>query len=163
MIRKANIADLPALKNIYNQAINARFCTGDLDCFTKEERLAWFELHNNKKTPIFVYEMDDIILAYSYISAYRPGRLAFEGIGEISYYVDFNYHGKGIGSKLVEHMLSEAPKLGYKHLLAILLDCNVSSIFLLEKHGFARWGKLPDIANIESKICSHLYYGLTFN
>ena len=90
---------------------------------------------------------------------YRPGRQAFETVGEISYYVDFGEQNKGIGSKLLEHLITEASAIGYTHLLAILLDCNIKSIALLEKYGFSLWGRLPDVARIDGNVYSHLYYG----
>jgi phosphinothricin acetyltransferase len=158
MIRKAAGSDLPRIVSIYNQAINARCCTGDTTAFSVEERVPWFESHG-EKTPIFVYESDCGVVAYGYISAYRAGRKAFESMGEISYYVDFAHHGRGIGSRLVEHLLREAGELGYTHLIAMLLNCNDKSVSLLEKHGFSCWGVLPNIARIGGKQYSHLYYG----
>ena len=159
MIRNAVKTDLPALVGIYNQAINSRCCTGDTVCFSTEERIPWFEAHCNQSCPIFAYEAESAVVAYSCISSYRPGRQAFERAGEISYYVDFAQHNRGFGSALVKHTMREAKKLEYTHLIAILLDCNVASISLLEKHGFSCWGVMPNIASIDNKRYSHLYYG----
>jgi phosphinothricin acetyltransferase len=155
-------AGLPAIVAIYNQAIDTRCCTGDTERFTAESRTPWFESHSsNDKTPIFVYETDDGVVAYGAISPYRGGRQAFERVGEVCYYVDFNHHGKGIGGKLSGHLIAAAKELNYTHLLAILLSCNDKSISLLEKNNFTLWGKLPDIACIDGNIYSHLYYGLS--
>ena len=162
MIRKAEISDLPIIVEIYNQAIDATCCTGDMEHFNAETRRPWFELHNNNiRTPIFVYELEGKVVAYGAISLYRYGRKAFERVCEVSYYVDFNYHGNGIGKKLLEYLIIEAKKIGYKHLVAILLDCNKKSISLLEKNEFVLWGKMPDIAHINNNVYSHVYYGLT--
>ncbi|MCL2200040.1 MAG: N-acetyltransferase family protein [Defluviitaleaceae bacterium] len=160
MIRKVVKADLTDIVSIYNQAVNSRRCTGDTVCFEVEERIPWLEAHDNKKTPAFVYESESKIVAYSCISPYRPGRQAFEGVGEISYYVDFNYHGKGIGSQLIEHLITEGRQIGYTHLIAMLLDCNTASINMLEKYDFSVWGVMPSVARIDDKRYSHLYYGV---
>jgi len=161
MIRNATVGDLAAITNIYNQAINARHCTADTVLVDQNSRLAWFNQHNHIKTPIFVYETQKGVVAYSYISLYRFGRKAFERVGEISYYIDFAHHGKGLGNMMIEHLIVEALKLDYAHLVAILLDCNVKSVSLLEKYGFSCWGKMPDIAEIDGEVFSHLYYGLS--
>lgn len=160
MIRKALVTDLTAIVDIYNQAINARHCTADTECIDLENRLQWFKQHDNAKTPIFVYETEERVIAYGYISLYRFGRKAFEGVGEVSYYVGFAHHRKGIGNLLMEHLIAEARKIGYAHLVAILLECNVKSVSMLEKYGFCRWGTMPKIAHIDGEHFSHLYYGI---
>ena len=161
MFRKALPSDLPVIVNIYNQAISARHCTADTELVDFNNRLQWFNQHNNAKTPVFVYETDGEVVAYGYISLYRFGRKAFESVGEVSYYIDFAHHSKGLGNMIMEYLISEAKKIGYTHLVAILLDCNKKSVALLEKYGFSRWGTMPEIANIDGEYFSHLYYGLT--
>ena len=55
--------------------------------------------------------------------------------------------------------MATAPALGLKHLFAILLGCNSASVHLLEQRGFARWGHLPDIADLGETICGQYLYG----
>jgi len=107
-----------------------------------------------------VYEDCGTVVGYCYLSEYRPGRQALESIAEISYYIDFEHHHKGIGSKLTQHTIHAAKKLGYKNLLAILISCNNGSIALLKKYGFELWGTLPDIVYIDDNVYSHYYYDL---
>ncbi|MDR0659899.1 MAG: GNAT family N-acetyltransferase [Prevotellaceae bacterium] len=160
IIRKADISDLERLTEIYNQAIDANYCTCDTKHFTPHERLPWYEEHQDERCPIFVCVHDEDAIGYSYISSYRSGRGALSEVGEISYYVDFCYHGFGIAKRLIEHTLQAAKGSGYKNLLAILLDCNRESISLLKKYKFEEWGVLPKVAKLGEKYHSHLYYGL---
>ena len=128
MVRKANLNDLAKITEIYNQAIASKKSTADMQPFKVEQREEWFLDHNqNSRTPIYVYEENYVVLGYCYLSAYRPGRQALENIAEISYYVDFQCHRKGIGSKLLQHSMQEAKKLGYWNLLAIVISCNEGS------------------------------------
>lgn len=159
MIRQATMNDLGRITAIYNQAIKSRKATGDTEIFTTEQRKHWFASHNDKRTPVFVYENCGKVVGYCYLSEYRPGRQALKSIAEISYFIDFEYHRKGIGSKLAQHTIHAAKELGYKNLLAILLSCNNGSIALLKKYGFELWGTLPDIVYIDDNVYSH-YYGL---
>ena len=160
MIRQAVINDLGKITAIYNQAIESRQSVGDTEIFTAEQRKPWLASHNGGRTPAFVYEDCGIVVGYCYLSEYRPGRKALESIAEISYFVDFEYHRKGIGTELVQHTIHAAKGLEYKNLLAILLSCNTGSIALLQKFSFQLWGILPDIANIDDNVYSHYYYGL---
>ena len=160
MIREATIHDLERLTEIYNQAILSKKATADTETFTAEQRREWLLSHNNKRTPLLVYEDCGTVLGYCYLSEYRPGRRALESIAEISYYIDFDYHRRGIASKLIQSIIDAAIALEYRNLLAILLSCNHGSIALLEKHGFKLWGTLPDVVRIDADVYSHFYYGL---
>lgn len=159
-IRIANIKDLPAMTSIYNQAIMTRTATADMDTFSHEERLPWFEAHQNEDYPLYVIETDDQVIGYVYLSAYRPGRRALNSTVEVSYYIHQGHLRKGIGSKLMEFILHKARDLNYKTVVAILLEINVGSIKLLEKFDFEKWGSMTDIIEFEDRVCSHVYYGL---
>lgn len=158
-IRLARQADLPQLTAIYNQAIQAGRCTCDTAPFAPGQRQGWFEACQEEDYPLFVYERCSQTVGYAYLSPYREGRPALRTVAEISYYVDFQYHGQGIGGKLLRHAIEEARCLCYRNLLAILLECNPASIHLLEKHGFSLWGSLPQVAQLGQGWYSHLYYG----
>lgn len=160
MIRLAQKTDLPAINEIYNQAVMAKFETADIDQVSNAERLEWFKKHEYFRYPVFVYELNGSVVAWLSVSPYREGRRALTYTAEISYYVHKKYLKQGIGSNLVSFILPEAVKLGYKSLIAIVLDKNQASIRLLKKHGFREWGHLPSIADFDGEECGHLYYGL---
>jgi phosphinothricin acetyltransferase len=160
-IRIATQNDLKQLVSIYNQAVTEGNCTADINPFTVTERQEWFDRHSSDSYPIFVMEAEKpgTIAGWYSLSAHRRGRMALKNVAEISYYVDHRYRGKGIGRQLIEHALSEAPRLGLHNLFAILLDINQISIKLLEQNGFSQWGHLPDIAEFPDKICGQFIYG----
>lgn len=160
MIRKAQTTDLAELTSIYNQAIGTGRSTADTTPFTVDSRSAWFFEHtNDPRTPIYVYEENGAVAGYCYLSAYRPDREALKSIAEISYYVDGAHQRKGIGTKLLTHIIAAAKELAYANLLAIVLSCNESSIALLEKFGFSKWGELPNIVSLHENVYSHYYLG----
>jgi L-amino acid N-acyltransferase YncA len=158
-IRIATLNDIDSIVDIYNQAIQAGKKTADTAIFSSNERIEWFKSHTKDKYPLFVAVVQDKILAYYTISAYRSGRTALNKTAEVSYYVHFRNHNKGIGSILLQHAISICPSLGIETLIAILLECNTSSIKLLEKNGFTQWGCMPKIAEINGVFFDHLYYG----
>ncbi|MCH4888964.1 N-acetyltransferase family protein [Acidaminobacter sp. JC074] len=156
-IRRARKDDLKILTDIYNQAILTQKCTADMDTFTVEERRAWFEARDDKY-PLYVAE-EETVIGYAYLSAYRPGRRAMDGTVEVSYYLDLEATGKGIGSKLLSFMIDEAKRLNYKTIVAILLDVNEASKGLLRKYDFEEWGRIKAIAEFDNHTCDHLYFG----
>jgi len=159
-IRFAENKDLPAIVDIYNQAIQSRCATGDMDEFTVVVRVEWFSQHSPESYPVYVAELDNVILGFGSLSPYRPGRRAMDKVAEISFFLDYKHHRKGIGSVLLKHMIEDCCRLGIDSLVAILLNINEASIALLKKHGFEQWGLMPGIIQFENKVCDHLYYGL---
>lgn len=159
-IRLAKLSDLPSIVDIYNQAIRSQFATGDLTEFDVEERQEWFNKFNKDKYPIYIAEINNNVVGYCTLSPYRPGREAMASVAEISYYVDFSFHGKGVGTALFNYAISDCKRIGKDSLLAILLDINNTSIRILKKFGFKQWGHFPNIINFNGKYCGHLVYGL---
>jgi L-amino acid N-acyltransferase len=161
MIRLATITDLEEINNIYNQAIDSRQATADLEYITLPEREIWFIEHSPDKYPVFVYELSGNVVGWLSVSPYRKGRKALDQVAEVSYYIDKNFHRQGIGKSLLKYCISHLKEYDIEHIVCILLEINIASIGLLEKFGFTRWGELPKIVNLDGRICNHLYYGLS--
>jgi len=159
-IRLAEIHDLPQIVEIYNQAINEGQCTADTEVLFLEDRLEWFKSHSAEEYPLLVAKEDDVILGYLTISAYRFGRKALQHTAEVSYYIHFEHHRKGLASQLIDVALNMCPALKINTLIAILIGCNQGSIGLLNKYGFKEWGCFPQIVEFDSGKFDHLYYGL---
>jgi len=154
--RPARQEDLPRLLEIYNQVIEEGGFTGDLAPYTLEQRQSWFDAHQQPPYLVHVVERCARLVGYFYFSVWRSGRAAMHQVAEISYYLEKETRGQGLG----HFMLQEAEKLarsaGLRDLLAILLEVNTGSRVLLEKHGFQLAGNLPDIADLRYRHCSQL-------
>jgi len=159
-IRAAEIKDMGSILNIYTQAMSSRFETADSLAIDSEDKISWFSNHLQEEYPIFVYEIKNKIIGWISISPYRLDRKALRYTVEINYYIDYGFRRKGIGSKLVEYVISKCKELNYKTILAVIFDKNEAGIKLLIKYGFVEWGHMPDIANFEGVECGHVYYGL---
>jgi phosphinothricin acetyltransferase len=159
IIRDATIEDIDQINDIYNYAIHEKFKVAYLTPWTRDMRLEWFKEHNRKEYPIYVAEIDNIVVGFAFINPYRHGRIAVKQTAEISYFIDVNYRKMGIGKKLIEYLESKCNKLGIKTLFAIIIDNNEASIKLIEKCKYEKWGHLPKIANFDSIEVGHLYYG----
>ena len=159
MIRMASLTDLHEIVTIYNQAVEQRFATADLLPTTVDRRMDWFHDHDPSTYPIYVSDVDHSVRGWCSLSSYRSGRGALLGTAEISYYIRHDSRRQGLGSALVRHAVSEAPRLGKRILFGILLEKNEASIRLMKKCGFELWGRLPDVAAFGEELVSHLYYG----
>jgi phosphinothricin acetyltransferase len=158
-IRVAKIDDLPPIVEIYNQAVPSHRSTANTTPVTVESRKKWFEEHEPGRRPIFVADLDGSVIGWCSLSVYRPGRAALRFTAEISYYVDTERQGEGIGQALIRHALDASPALGIRNIIAVLLDRNEPSRKLLEKLGFQQWGYLPRVLDFDGEECGEYYYG----
>jgi len=159
-IRIAREDDLDVINDIYNQYVGEPGFTAHTEKVGLEERKDWFNRHDDRY-PVFVSLNDKgRVSGWISLSPYRPGRKALKHTTEISYYLNRNERRKGIGSDLMTFVIAEAKKRGFRNLIAILLENNPSSIGLLEKFGFKKWGHLPKVADFNGVEIGQYYYGL---
>ncbi len=159
-IKFAEIQDLPKIVEIYNQAVEAGNATADIEKIAEKERLTWFEEHHKDSYPIYLLFSANKVAGWCSLSPYRKGRKALSQTAEVSYYIDYHYHRKGFGEKLLTHAIQDCYRLGIKNIFALLLENNLASIGLLTKLGFEKWGFMPHVANFNGNECGHLIYGL---
>ena len=159
-IRLAQPSDLSRIVEIYNQAIRSRTATGHLQEVSIEDRQAWYEKFDENSFPLYVAEFENVVVGYGTLSPYRAGRKAMGKVAEVSFYLDYRYHGKGIDSTLLNAIIEDCKRVGKEKLLAILFASNDASIALLKKFGFVQWGLFPGIVEIDDKKIDHLILGL---
>lgn len=160
-IRLAHVHDLESIVSIYNYAVASGFETADLQPWAVSEKISWLDEHNAAEYPIFVFETTSRqVVGWISLSPYRKGRLALRHTAEVSYYIHPDYKRMGIGTRLMQHTLTQAIALDFQTLFAIVIDQNRKSIAFLERLGFSRWGHLPLVVDYYGIRCGHYYYGL---
>jgi L-amino acid N-acyltransferase YncA len=161
-IRLANIneAEIAQINDIYNESAKLKFLTADTQPTTLTDRIKWLLSYNQTEYPVYVAMENNKVIGWISVRPYREGRAALRYTKEVSYYIAHSHHKKGIGTILLNHVLKNASALQIKNLIAIVLEKNSGSIRLLEKFNFNQWGVLPNVADFDGEICSHLYYGL---
>ena len=161
MIRTATEQDLDRIETICNQAIHDGFKTARLTPMGMEARYKWFHHYDRNTYPIFVFEENGIVMGWVSLSPYREGREALDETAVISYFVDFDCLGRGIGSQLINYVIHHLPDQ-IKAVFAIIIDGNEASIHLLKKFGFEQWGLLPGVYNAMGEVRDQVYYGKLF-
>ena len=159
-IKKATIEDLGEITSILNQAIRLGDANAYTKTFTHAERVDWLKENSCGKYAVYVYKHTNRVFGYINIGPYRKGRDAFSNTAEVSYYVDFKYHRKGIATELMKKALEHCRKNGIKTLLAFIYDHNEPSIKFLKKFGFDQWGLFPQAAESKGRLLNHVIYGL---
>jgi len=135
-IRKADLADAPAICAIYNAALAERSST-----FETEPRSARdFETRiEDSRFPFLVGEGDAGVLGWASLSPHSA-RECYAGIGECSVYVTAPARGRGIGTGLTTSLAALAGERGFHKMIGRLFAENTASIRLVERCGFRRVG-----------------------
>ncbi|KPK69288.1 GCN5 family acetyltransferase [candidate division WOR_3 bacterium SM23_60] len=142
-IRPATIDDLPAITEIYNDAIRKTVATFDTEPKSSEEQKMWFEAHGTRN-PIIVADADGAVVGWASLSQYS-NRCAYSETAEVSVYVAEPHRGKGIGRKLLQELIESANKAALHVLIARIAGGNEISIQLFESQGFAHVGVLKEV------------------
>lgn len=142
-IRPATAADIPAITAIYNEAVRNTTATFDTDEKTVEDRLRWFEAHDEKH-PVLVAEVNGTVAGWASLSEWSE-RKAYATTAETSLYVHTSFRKQGIGRQLMEVLVLEGRTLGLHTLIARITHGNEQSVYLHERMGFQLAGTLREV------------------
>jgi L-amino acid N-acyltransferase YncA len=103
-------------------------------------------LEVSKGYPAFVLKdaTTGMVVGFCFLRAYNPFP-AFRQTAEITYFLEKNQVGKGIGSQALQKLEEEAQKMGIKILLANISSENTQSISFHLKRGFQECGRFHKI------------------
>ena len=158
LIRTAQLEDLSRIVDIYNEAIPGRRATADLEPVSLESKLEWFHSHNTPEHLLWVCQRqlqedaidgaEETIVGWLSLSAFY-GRPAYGATKEVSIYVAEEAQGQGIGSMMMQKLLDHCSSIQVTTLMGFVFGHNESSLALLNKFGFERWGFCPQIAELD--------------
>jgi len=109
-------------------------------------------LELTKGYPAFVIENAESgkVVGFCFLRAYNPFP-TFRETAEITYFLEKDEVGKGIGGKALEKLEGEAKKIGIKTLLADISSENMQSIAFHKKNGFTECGRFHHIGKKKGK------------
>ncbi len=142
-IRSAELKDIPAITEIYNDAILNSTATFDTEIKTIVDRTQWFNNHG-ERYPILSAEMDGNVIGWASLTKWSD-RCAYEKTAEVSVYIHKDFRGKGIGKKLLEQLIFQGEKAGIHYMLARISQDNESSIHIHEIFGFEHIGVMKEV------------------
>jgi L-amino acid N-acyltransferase YncA len=134
--RAARPADAGAIARIYNEGIEERLATFETRPRSAEEVAGWF----SAGFPLVVVESEGAVVAWASAPPYRPGREAYEGIGEFSVYVARPARRQGAGRAAMEALAREAETRGLWQLVSRIFPENEASLALCRSLGFREVG-----------------------
>lgn len=145
LIRAAIQDDLPAICEIYNDAVANTTAIWNETLVDVANRAAWLKARADAGYPVLVAVSDEgDIVGYASFGDWR----AFDGYRhtvEHSVYVRKDRRGGGIGRKLMVALIAEAERLGKHVMIAGIESENTASIRLHAQLGFVDTGRMREV------------------
>ena len=145
IIRDATETDLPALRDIFNDAVLNTTAIWMDNVVDLANRQAWFAARAQQGYPILVAEnADGEVVGYASFGDWRP----FDGFChtvEHSVYIRADQRGKGLGPQLLTALIERAKACDKHVMVAAIESGNAASIGLHQRLGFTITGQMPQV------------------
>ena len=145
VIRPATTADLPAITDIYAEAVAVGTASFEVVPPDEAEMTARFTRLTAAGYPYVAAERGGKVLGYGYVGPYRD-RPAYRHTVEDSVYLSVEARGQGLGGALLRRLIDAATALGFRQMIAIIGDfANEASVRLHKAAGFVLVGTIKDV------------------
>ncbi len=146
-IRAARVEDLDSIQRIYAHWVLSGVASFEIDAPSVDELRRRFGEIQSRSLPYLVAQTGDgRVAGYAYATLYRP-RPAYRFTVEDSIYIDPEFAGQGLGRPLLEAIIAETSKQGYKQMIAVIGGGmeNAASVALHSRCGFEHAGILKSV------------------
>jgi phosphinothricin acetyltransferase len=147
LIRPSEAADLPAIAAAYAHAVLDGVASWELAPPDVAEMGRRRDALLEAGYPYLVAEIEGMAAGYAYAGAYRP-RAAYRATVEDSIYVHPDFQRRGVGMALLEALMAECEKLGFRQMIGVIGDGygrSAASRRLHEAAGFTVAGVLRSV------------------
>lgn len=138
-VRFATREDLPAILDIYNEAVRTTTASADLEPQPLAARAAWFESVQEAGFPVLVAERQGVVIGWGALQPHKP-RPGYRFTADNSIYIAEAARGQGVGRSLLSELLSQAERLPLRSILAGVSGDNEASLRLHRSLGFTDAG-----------------------
>jgi len=144
-VRAATREDLPAILEIYNEAVLNTTASYDYEPRTLEHRTAWYDERLKAEYPILVaHDFGGRVLGWAALNPFHA-RVGYRFTSENSVYVAADQRGKGIGTLLMPPLIEGARKRGLHAIIAAIDAENEPSIRLHARFQFEKVAYLKEV------------------
>jgi L-amino acid N-acyltransferase YncA len=137
-IRPARVGDAKEIARIYNQGVQDRAATFENAYVTPEERYLWLAARPDKY-PVLVAEVKHTLMGWTSLTPYSP-RHCYDGIAELSIYIERSLRGHGVALELMKAMQNTASEKGFHKLIGRIMADNQPARKLCQATGWREVG-----------------------
>ncbi len=150
VIREVKLEDSKEILDIYSKYILETTITFEIDVPSIESFTDRIKTISSS-FPYIVYEEDDKILGYAYVTKFKE-RAAYNHSVECTVYVNSEYRGKGIGKALYTELFERTKKEGFKNIYAYITLPNNASLSIHDKFDFHEVGTYKNVGFKHNKL-----------
>jgi phosphinothricin acetyltransferase len=144
-IRPAAVSDIPAITRIYAHAVEFGTASFELTPPDEAEMTRRMQALFDGGFPYLVAEVDGAVAGYAYAGPYRT-RPAYRFTVENSVYIDPTAQRRGLGRALLERLIAESERRGFRLMVAVIGDsAQTASIELHRALGFEMVGTFNNV------------------
>ncbi|PZD96696.1 GNAT family N-acetyltransferase [Paenibacillus sambharensis] len=137
-VRQVHEHDLDRVLDIYNQGIEDRIATLETEQKDRTYIDNWLQEHQGRYTAL-VAEHQGEIAGWAALNRYSH-RCAYDGVADLSVYVDRAYRGQGIGSLLLPALEEAARNNHFYKIVLFTFPFNAGGQGLYRKSGYREVG-----------------------
>jgi len=145
LIRPSTPADIPAITRIYAHAVAHGTASFEIEAPDQPEMMRRQRALSDGGFPYIAAELDGTLQGYAYAGPYRL-RPAYRFTVEDSIYVDPKAQRRGVGRALLDQLIAESTRLGFRQMIAVIGDsAQTASIELHRAAGFRMIGTAESV------------------
>lgn len=133
--RLAVESDIPSITTIYNQGIEDRIATLETEPKTIEERKKWLTQRDERFKVLVIHDEKDTVCGWASLNVFN-GRCCYNGVADLSIYIERTMRGKGLGKQLMKALIETAQNNGFHKLVLSTFSFNHQGIKLYTSVGF---------------------------
>lgn len=149
-IRTAHTNDVNRILHIYNQGIEDRIATLEVETKDITYMHHWFQQHANRYA-VIVAESAGEVVGWASLNPYSQ-RCAYDGVADLSVYIDRAFRSKGIGSMLLHRLETIAKENGFYKIVLFTFPYNQSGQGLYHKLGYRDVGVFENHGILDGKF-----------
>jgi phosphinothricin acetyltransferase len=148
-VRSATQADLETIRAIHNQGIEDRDATLDLDPKSEEDAAEWYAAHGGRYV-VLVAERDGAIAGWASLNRYSH-RCAYDGVADLSVYVERTVRGTGVGRTLLAAIEEAARANDFHKIVLFALAHNEAGRRLYRSAGYREVGLFMEQGRLDGR------------
>ncbi|MBP2327307.1 phosphinothricin acetyltransferase [Kibdelosporangium banguiense] len=157
-MRAAQETDVPAINDIYNEAVADQVATCDLSNVPVDERRDWLA---RQRHPYGVWVAVDSAGVEGWVGLFPyDSKPCFHRTATFATYVRRSARGKGVGRQLRAWMIDRAREHGFHTIVNRVWATNDASIALAKRFGFVEVGRMRELVDVDGTYVDCVFFQL---